>query len=147
LRSISSDVARCGERSRRHARAQQVAAYDAIETASQQAPRELRHLTHPAFVERHVGLLQNARGVAVSLTMTYEQDRHAEKTWNDAERFGCPTGRILLIFPKRYSPAKAGVRHHHEPGCGNRPLHQKLFGYSELILGSYTTIRVGRPKF
>jgi hypothetical protein len=44
---------------------------------SAQAPRELFGLTHPAFVERYVGALQNARRVAVSLAMTHEQDRHA----------------------------------------------------------------------
>jgi hypothetical protein len=66
-----------GERSRRHARAQQVAAQDVNETVVRQAPRELLRLTHPPLVERHVGALQNARGVAVSLTMTHEQDRHA----------------------------------------------------------------------
>src|ERR1700737_1378903 len=44
---------------------------------SEQAPRELFRLTHPAFVERYVGALQNARCIAVGLTMTHEQDRHA----------------------------------------------------------------------
>src|SRR6266540_2152844 len=58
-----------GERSRRHARAQQVAAYDASETVREQASRKLLRLTHPAFVERHVGALQNARCVTISLTM------------------------------------------------------------------------------
>lgn len=58
-------------------RAQQVAAYDVDETASEQALCEQLRLTHPAFVERHVRALQNARGIAVGLTMTHEQNRHA----------------------------------------------------------------------
>ena len=44
---------------------------------SEQALRELLCLMHPAFVQRHVRSLQNPRCVAVSLTMTHEQDRHA----------------------------------------------------------------------
>jgi hypothetical protein len=47
------------------------------EAVGQQAPRELIRLAHPAFVERHIGALQDACGVAVGLTMTYQPDRHA----------------------------------------------------------------------
>jgi hypothetical protein len=42
----------------------------------EQAPRKLLRLTHPAFVERHVGALQNTPSVAVSLAMTHEQNGH-----------------------------------------------------------------------
>jgi hypothetical protein len=48
------------------------------ETVIEQALREPFRLTEPAFVERHIGALQNARSVAGSLTMTHEQDRHTE---------------------------------------------------------------------
>jgi hypothetical protein len=40
------------------------------------AERELFRLAHAALVERHIRALQDARRVAVSLTVTYEQDRH-----------------------------------------------------------------------
>jgi hypothetical protein len=42
-----------------------------------QATRELFRLADAAFVERHVGALQNARCIAVSLAMTHEQNRHS----------------------------------------------------------------------
>src|SRR6266436_1908533 len=58
------------------ARVKQIAAYDVNETVIEQASRELFRLTDAAFVERHVGALQNARCVAGSLTMTHEQNRH-----------------------------------------------------------------------
>ena len=46
------------------------------EPVSEQAPRELFRLTHPALVKRHVRALQNARCIAISFAMTHDQDRH-----------------------------------------------------------------------
>jgi hypothetical protein len=63
-------------------RARQIATENVNETVGGQAPGKPLRLTHAAFVERHVGALQNAGRVAVGLTMTHEQDRHVA---SDAE--------------------------------------------------------------
>jgi hypothetical protein len=46
------------------------------ETVSEQALRELFRLTHPALVKRNVRALQNARCIAISLAMAYDQNRY-----------------------------------------------------------------------
>src|SRR5579864_6470134 len=42
-----------------------------------ETPGELHSLAHAAFIKRHVRALQNARRIAVGLTMTHQQNRHA----------------------------------------------------------------------
>jgi hypothetical protein len=58
-------------------RAQQVAAEDVNEAVRGQAPRDQLRLAHSAFVERHVGPLQDTRRVAVGLAVTHNQNAHA----------------------------------------------------------------------
>src|SRR5262249_60238913 len=69
-----------------------------------------------AFVERHVGALQNARCIAGSLAMAHEQDRHA------ASLAGCDRADNTI------SSRDSGNHPH------STPLHQAVVGGHEAVV-------------